>query len=71
MSKAPTKAQLIAELNALRAENSTLRVQIDALRAAKPAPHVEDNVRFPHVDHRGRICRIENVGGREVRSYPA
>lgn len=68
----PTKADLANELAALRTENSMLRAQIEAMRAPKPTPYVEpSNARFPHVDHRGRICRIETVGGREVRSYPA
>lgn len=67
----PTKADLANELAALRTENSMLRAQIEAMRAPKPAPHVDANPRFPDVDHRGRICRIERIGGREVRSYPA
>lgn len=38
MSKTPTKADLVAELNVLRTENSVLRAQLQAQRAQHSAP---------------------------------
>ena len=77
MATRQTKAQLQAELYALKMENSTLRTQIDTLRAentqlrvkyadiiAQPLPSER---RYPHVDHRARHYRVENHGGREIK----
>lgn len=60
MATRVTKAQMAAELSALRTENSTLRAQIDMLRmkiAAPSAPNVER--RYPLTDKLGRHYRME------------
>lgn len=60
MSSRITKAQLAAELAALRTENSTLRAQIDMLRSKIAAPAVAPStVKYPLVDKLGRHYRME------------
>ena len=85
MAMRQTKAQLQAELHALKMENSTLRTQIDALRAealeirVKYAALLDENQHwhdaatnghtYPHVDTRGRRYRLLNKGGRSIRCF--
>ena len=60
MSSRQTKAQMGAELAALRTENSTLRAQIELLRSKFAAPAVApSNVKYPLVDKLGRHYRME------------
>lgn len=60
MSSRITKAQLAAELAALRTENSVLRAQIDMLRSKITTPAVAPSaVKYPLVDKLGRHYRME------------
>lgn len=74
-----TKLQLANELAAARNENSVLRAQIEALRAentelrvkyadivAKPLPSERQ---YPEIDGRGRRYRLENHRGRMIKCY--